>query len=220
MLLRCERLEPPRSQLGQHFAFCLTGCHDRSPSDSCRNYPRAAIHPRAICCREQMQQVRNLFDLLVLKALKVANRTEAVLTAAALGLGPQLVVEGDELQHLGAGSGTDRGSPDGSAAAPVERLIATGGGRSSTQRAAGRATPLNAPCKNDAKNARQYAFESAQGPHNMRTPRAAGAAGVGRSLPMHQQLQHRASATAPSFKRGQGVIGKKPFRPNRGRGGT
>jgi hypothetical protein len=48
---------------------------------------------RATCCRERMQQVRNLFDRLVLKALKVGNRTEAVLTAAALGLGPQQDVD-------------------------------------------------------------------------------------------------------------------------------
>jgi hypothetical protein len=33
------------SQMGQHFAFCLPGRHGRSPSDSCRNYPRVATHP-------------------------------------------------------------------------------------------------------------------------------------------------------------------------------
>jgi hypothetical protein len=33
------------SAMGQHFAFCLAGCHGRNPSDSCRNYPRVATHP-------------------------------------------------------------------------------------------------------------------------------------------------------------------------------
>jgi hypothetical protein len=31
--------------LGQHFAFCLAGCHGRSPFDSCRNYPRVRKSP-------------------------------------------------------------------------------------------------------------------------------------------------------------------------------
>jgi hypothetical protein len=42
----CERLGvkfpgPTR----QYFASCLPGCHGRSPSDSCRKYPKVATHP-------------------------------------------------------------------------------------------------------------------------------------------------------------------------------
>jgi hypothetical protein len=33
------------SLVGQHFSFCLPGCHGRSRTDSCRSYPRVATHP-------------------------------------------------------------------------------------------------------------------------------------------------------------------------------
>jgi hypothetical protein len=58
--------------MGQYFACRLPDCHGRSPSDSCRNYPSAAIHPPCQI-RTHAPQQKNLYSVTLIGARQAAS---------------------------------------------------------------------------------------------------------------------------------------------------